>query len=137
MSMRSGDGQRRNPDLDGALVTVRSDQGWEARRVSLTAVVVRTLRQYLKIRGPEGPPRMGSAAERELLMNVATTREAREGRTVLYPLRLDDAVLTTTQGWAQALRDGRHIGDFRQWTDYAAYHAVFGRLLRDLKAEQP
>ena len=69
-------------------------------------------------------------------VNLATTREAREGRTVLYPLRLDDAVLTTAQGWAVMLRDSRHIGDFRQWTEYAAYQAVFGRLLRDLKAEQ-
>jgi hypothetical protein len=69
-------------------------------------------------------------------VNLATTREAREGRTVLYPLRLDDAVLTTTQGWAVTLRDGRHIGDFRQWTEYASYQAVFARLLRDLKAEQ-
>ena len=57
-------------------------------------------------------------------------------RTVLYPLRLDDAVLTTAQGWATALREGRHIGDVRQWTEYAAYQAVFGRLLRDLKVEQ-
>jgi hypothetical protein len=69
-------------------------------------------------------------------VNLATTREAREGRTVLYPLRLDDAVLTTTQGWAATLREGRHIGDFREWTEYAAYQDVFGRLLRDLKAEQ-
>lgn len=69
-------------------------------------------------------------------VNLATTREAAEGRTVLYPLRLDDAVLTTSQGWAVALRKGRHIGDFRQWTEYAAYQAVFERLLKDLKAEQ-
>jgi len=69
-------------------------------------------------------------------VNLATTREAREGRTLLYPLRLDDAVLTARQDWAVTLREGRHIGDFRQWTEYSAYQAVFGRLLRDLKAEQ-
>lgn len=69
-------------------------------------------------------------------VNLATTREAQEGRTVLYPLRLDDAVLTTTQGWAMTLREGRHIGDFRQWTEYSAYQAVFERLLRDLKVEK-
>lgn len=39
-------------------------------------------------------------------VNLATTREAREGRTVLYPLRLDDAVLTTSQGWPRRCATG-------------------------------
>ncbi|HEX6292948.1 MAG TPA: toll/interleukin-1 receptor domain-containing protein [Herpetosiphonaceae bacterium] len=69
-------------------------------------------------------------------VDLACTCEAGEGRTMLYPLRLDDAVLTTAQDWAVMLRKGRHIGDFRQWKDHNAYQAMFARLLRDLKAEQ-
>lgn len=68
-------------------------------------------------------------------VNLASTREALEGRTVLYPLRLDDTVLTTSQGWAVTLREARHIGDFRQWKEYEQYQTAFQRLLRDLTAE--
>jgi hypothetical protein len=69
-------------------------------------------------------------------VDLACTREAREGRIVLYPLRLDDSVLTSRQDWAVTLCEGRHIGDFRRWTEYVVYQTVFVRLLHDLKAEK-
>lgn len=68
---------------------------------------------------------------------TAQTREAREGRIVLYPVRLDDTVLTTAQGWAAELRDARHIGDFRQWKEHDRYQESFARLLHDLRSERP
>jgi len=34
---------------------------------------------------------------------------------VLFPVRIDELVLTTPEPWARKLRDQRHIGDFRQW----------------------
>ncbi len=62
-------------------------------------------------------------------------REKREKRTMLFPVRLDDAVMETTQQWAHDIRDGRHIGDFRKWKEHDAYQQSFARLLRDLQGK--
>lgn len=62
-------------------------------------------------------------------------REQREGRTVLFPIRLDDSVMKANKPWAADLRRTRHIGDFRRWKDHASIKAAFGRLLRDLNAK--
>lgn len=55
-------------------------------------------------------------------------------RTVLFPIRLDDAVMKTEEAWAADIKRTRHIGDFREWKDHDEYQKAFGRLLRDLKA---
>jgi TIR domain/Pentapeptide repeats (8 copies) len=55
--------------------------------------------------------------------------------TVLFPIRLDDAVMKTDRAWAADIRRTRHIGDFCRWKDHDAYQMAFDRLLRDLKAE--
>ncbi len=62
-------------------------------------------------------------------------REHRENRTVLFPIRLDDDVMVTTEAWAASIRRQRHIGDFHDWKDHDAYQSGFKRLLRDLKPE--
>lgn len=71
--------------------------------------------------------------EREVL--AAREREDREKRTVLFPIRIDDAVLAATQPWAADVRRGRHIGDFSTWQTHESYMKAFGRLLRDLTSE--
>ena len=44
--------------------------------------------------------------------------EERERKTlVLFPIRIDDSVMTTNEPWARKLRDQRHIGDFLRWTE--------------------
>ncbi len=53
---------------------------------------------------------------------------------VLFPIRLDEAVIQTTMGWAADLRRRRHIGDFSRWKDHDSYQAAFKRLMRDLNA---
>lgn len=55
-------------------------------------------------------------------------------RTVLFPIRLDDAVFETTEQWAYELHK-RHIGDFRHWENPLLYQNAINRLLRDLNAE--
>lgn len=57
------------------------------------------------------------------------------GTTVLFPIRLDDAVMETEQAWAASLRRTRHIGEFNNWKNHDRYKKAFDRLLRDLKAE--
>jgi hypothetical protein len=59
--------------------------------------------------------------------------ERSRGQVVLFPVRIDDAVLKTGEAWAVKLRDQRNIGDFRKWKDHDAYQQAFERVLRDLK----
>jgi hypothetical protein len=53
--------------------------------------------------------------------------------TALFPIRLDDSVMNTTQAWAADIRRKRHIGDFRNWKDRDSYEKSLQRLLRDLQ----
>lgn len=57
-----------------------------------------------------------------------------KGLLVLFPIRLDDAVMGVRLGWAADIRRMRNIGDFRQWQDEERYQKQLQRLLRDLKA---
>ena len=68
-------------------------------------------------------------------IETAFEKEHRENRTVLFPIRLDVAVMHTDQAWAADIRRTRHIGDFRNWKEHDEYQKAFGRLLCDLKAE--
>ncbi|HLG63867.1 MAG TPA: toll/interleukin-1 receptor domain-containing protein [Ktedonosporobacter sp.] len=68
-------------------------------------------------------------------VEAALEKEQRQQREVLFPVRLDESVMQTSQAWATKLRRTRHIGDFTRWTDPQEYQQAFGRLLRDLKAQ--
>lgn len=69
-------------------------------------------------------------------VEVALAREREQQREILFPVRLDETVLQSTDGWAATLRRTRHIGNFTNWTDPQSYQIAFERLLRDLKATQ-
>jgi hypothetical protein len=69
-------------------------------------------------------------------VEAAYEQERTRGQTVLFPIRLDDAVMDTNKAWAAKLRRSRHIGDFTKWKDHDSYRKAFDRLLRDLKAEK-
>jgi len=66
-------------------------------------------------------------------VETAFEKERRQSRTVLFPIRLDEAVMETDQAWAADIRRTRHIGDFRDWKNHDSYKKAFDRLLRDLK----
>ena len=68
-------------------------------------------------------------------VETALERERKQERTVLFPIRLDDAVMESKGGWAALIRNTRNIGDFRRWKEPDAYQKAFERLLRDLKSE--
>ena len=67
-------------------------------------------------------------------VEAALEKEHKQNKLVLFPIRLDDAVMETDQARAASLRRTRHIGDFLTWKDHDLYHKSFDRLLRDLKA---
>ena len=69
-------------------------------------------------------------------VEAAIEREHRERRTVLFPIKIDQAVTGSEQAWAAAVRRTRHIGDFTRWKGHDSYRKAFERLLRDLKAEE-
>ena len=71
--------------------------------------------------------------EREVV--AAWERENRENRTVLFPIRIDDAIKDARQPWAADIRRTRQIGDFRRWKNHDKYQAGLATLLHDLKAE--
>ena len=68
-------------------------------------------------------------------VETALSREIRQQREILFPIRIDDAVFRCTASWAVSLRDQRHIGDFTAWAEPERYQQVLERLLRDLKAQ--
>jgi hypothetical protein len=72
--------------------------------------------------------------EDEVSKAFAEERERKE--TILFPIRIDNAVMSTAEPWAVKLRDQRNIGDFRQWEKPEAYQKSLDRLLRDLKASR-
>jgi len=60
--------------------------------------------------------------------------EQERKKTGLFPVRIDDAIMESTTGWAGNVKRQRHIGNFTQWKHHDAYQTAFDRLLRDLKA---
>jgi len=67
-------------------------------------------------------------------VETAFEQETKRGALVLFPIRLDDAVMETQKAWAADIKRTRQIGDFRQWNDQDQYGIAFDRLLRDLRA---
>jgi hypothetical protein len=69
-------------------------------------------------------------------VKTAFEEERKRRQTVLFPLRLDDAILETKEAWASKLRADRHIGDFRQWRSHDQYQRTLDRVMRDLRSER-
>jgi uncharacterized protein YjbI with pentapeptide repeats len=67
-------------------------------------------------------------------VEAALEEESKSERLVLFPVRLDDAVMRTRDDWAAKIKRRRHIRDFSNWQDESSYRQAFARLLRDLKA---
>ena len=71
----------------------------------------------------------------EFEVEAAMDKEQSGKPPVLFPVRLDRAVMDSTTAWAAHIKRTRNIGDFSQWKDHDAYQKAFARLLRDLKAK--
>jgi uncharacterized protein YjbI with pentapeptide repeats len=69
----------------------------------------------------------------EAEVEAAFEKERKQKRTVLFPIRLDDAVMETEEAWAAEIRRIRHIGDFREWKNHDKHKEKLQRLLKDLK----
>jgi len=69
-------------------------------------------------------------------VETAIEQESKRGTTVLFPVRIDNTVMTLETGWPALVRRTRHIGDFRRWKTHGVYQKAFDRLLGDLKAAE-
>ena len=67
-------------------------------------------------------------------VEAALEEERESDRLILFPIRLDDAVLNCREDWAAKIKRRRHIGDFSKPQDEGKYQKSFERLLRDLRA---
>lgn len=65
-------------------------------------------------------------------IDVALAREERDNKTILFPLRVDDAVMRSEDEWSQRLVRSKQIGDFTNWQIADEYRRAFSRLARDL-----
>jgi uncharacterized protein YjbI with pentapeptide repeats len=68
-------------------------------------------------------------------VEAAYEQEQTRGKTVLFPISLDNAVMGTKEAWAAKLRRSRNVGDFTKWANLTSFKKAFDQLLRDLKAE--
>jgi hypothetical protein len=68
-------------------------------------------------------------------VETALEKERDQKRTVLCPIMLDKAVMSTNAAWASFIKNTRHVGDFSQWSNKDSYQKALERLLRDLRAE--
>lgn len=72
--------------------------------------------------------------ERALQKEDNRLREGQDGE-VLFPIRLDDYVLTEWDHYRKPDVLQKNIGDFKNWNDPKIYQRMIERLIRDLKAE--
>lgn len=69
----------------------------------------------------------------ETEVEAAFERERIEVRDVLFPIRLDQAILHSEVAWAMAIRRTRQIGDFSGWRKKSSYAKSFDLLCRSLR----
>jgi len=73
--------------------------------------------------------------EDEVEAALEEERKIQGRRTVLFPIKIDNAIEDTNRAWARKIKRTCHIGDFTRWKDHDAYQTAFNRLLHDLKAD--
>lgn len=69
-------------------------------------------------------------------VETALEKEQQQKRQIIFPIRLDNSVMNVKSGWLESIIKTRHIGDFTRWKSHDSYQQAFGKLLRDLRAEE-
>jgi hypothetical protein len=65
-------------------------------------------------------------------IDVALSKETEGNKTILFPIRIDDAVMKVRDELVTTLVKQKHIGDFTEWTVPDSYRRAFSRLVKDL-----
>ncbi len=69
-------------------------------------------------------------------VEAAIEEEKINRRLILFPIRIDSAVMNSRIDWAAKIKRRRHIGDFTNWQEERSYRRSLNRLLRDLRTTQ-
>lgn len=70
-------------------------------------------------------------------VEVALEEERLRGRSVLFPIRLEDGNLDGEKEWLVTLQKTHQIYDFSSWNSWETYYVQFLLLLNNLKANTP
>lgn len=68
-------------------------------------------------------------------VELARQRERQKKEQVLFPIRLDSAILESREILARSIQDKRHIAKFENWQQSSVYQKALKHLLGDLKVE--
>jgi hypothetical protein len=66
-------------------------------------------------------------------VDKAFSEERDRRTTVVFPIRIDNAAMTSAIPWSEKLRNNRQIGDFSNYRSKKAYATATAQLLRDLR----
>ncbi|MEL6224720.1 MAG: toll/interleukin-1 receptor domain-containing protein [Cyanobacteria bacterium J06627_8] len=69
-------------------------------------------------------------------VETALEKERQQNRIVLFPIRVDEAVMESCSGWASLIKKTRNVGNFCEWKSHDSYQKGLTRLLRDLKPKE-
>ncbi len=65
-------------------------------------------------------------------IDITLSKESHSNKTVLFPIRIDNAVMNATDEASITLVQSKHIGDFTKWSVLKYYRYAFTRLVMDL-----
>ena len=65
-------------------------------------------------------------------IDVALKKESEAKKTILFPVRIDDAVMTSADNPSAKLLRLKHVGDFTDWHAADSYRRAFSRLVKDM-----
>jgi len=66
-------------------------------------------------------------------VNAALSEENKRKKPILFPIRVDTAVLDSDQAWAEYIKKTRNICNFSNWKDHDVYHQALENLLVDIR----
>ncbi|MGD9362641.1 MAG: toll/interleukin-1 receptor domain-containing protein [Desulfobacterales bacterium] len=66
-------------------------------------------------------------------VNAALSEENKRKKPILFPIRVDSAVLDSDQAWAEYINKTRNICNFSNWKDHDLYQQALENLLEDIR----
>lgn len=65
----------------------------------------------------------------------ALRKEHESGRDALFPVRIADAIVDSSQAWARDLWNKRNVGDMTEWSERSTFESQFATMLRWLQSD--
>lgn len=72
----------------------------------------------------------------EAEVEMALEKERKYNELTLFPLTIDNHIMSSESSWTRYIRNTRNICDFTEWGDEEKYKKSFDRTLRDLQGNK-